>query len=350
MVRALFFAHVADLSVTKSAPATVVSGQPLSYTIAVDNAGPDQADEILVTEALPIGTTFVSATGSGWNCLHNTDIVNCTRPTLDVGSAPPITIDLTAPVSGTLSSTTTVTSGSADPDGPATASASTSIFYDDGTTQCLLADCQTGVSPDGNPTVTLDATDPQSGQAYLLESEQLPDGVLYQRLTLYGPPDIITGSESLLPGTRTVIETGDDGLPCIITRATAPDGTAYEITAGADSHATARLTNTEGIVTEVEILAPGAWITLDAEGQLVTTYAIERDGTQWRAVVTTLPGGSGTSHFEQWDEISQAWVLHSRTIDPVVPFAPGHRLIVEQDLLTGLRLTAQTAVAQQHYF
>ncbi|MFO7593320.1 MAG: choice-of-anchor J domain-containing protein [Pseudomonadota bacterium] len=350
MVRALFFAHVADLNVTKSAPASIFSGQPLSYTIAVDNAGPDQADEILITEALPAGTTFASASGSGWSCLHNAGIVSCTRPTLAVGSASPITIDLTTPASGTLSSTTTLSSGSVDPDGAATASATTSIYYYDGTTQCLLANCQTGVSAEGNPTVSLNATDPESGQPITLQTEQLSDGTVRHRLTLYGSPNLITGAESLLPGTVTVIEPGDAGLPHIITRATAADGTGYEITAGADGHTAMRLSNTAGLVTKVDLLAPGAWTTLDALGELVTTFAIERDGTSWRAVVTISADGSGTSHFEQWDETDQQWMPYSRTIDPVVPFAPGFHLVVEPDALTGLRLTVQTAVAPLQHF
>jgi uncharacterized repeat protein (TIGR01451 family) len=350
MVRALFFAHVADLSVSKSAPASVMSGQPLSYTIEVDNAGPDQGDDILVTETLPAGTVFVSASGSGWNCLHDTGTVSCTRPSLAVGSAPLITIDLTAPASGTLTSTATVSSGSADPDGAATASASTSVYYEDGTTQCLLAGCVSGVSADGNPTVSLDATDPASGQQFMLQSEQLPDSALRQSLTLYGAPDRITGAESLLPGTLIVIEPDDAGLPRISTRATAADGTVYAISTGADGHTTVRHTNPAGLVTEVAIPAPGAWTTLDAQGELITTFAIERDGTSWRAVVTIAADGSGSSYFEQWDETGQQWLPYSRTIDPVVPFAPGFHLVVAPDPLAAMRLTVQTAVALQQQF
>src|SRR5205807_2678555 len=52
----------ADLSVTKShAPDPPVVGHPLTYTVAVTNHGPDTATAIVITDTLPSGVTFVSA-------------------------------------------------------------------------------------------------------------------------------------------------------------------------------------------------------------------------------------------------------------------------------------------------
>jgi uncharacterized repeat protein (TIGR01451 family) len=61
---------VADLSVTKGAAATVLAGNNLTYTIAFTNNGLDSAQTVTVADALPGGTTFVSAgvtTGTGWS-------------------------------------------------------------------------------------------------------------------------------------------------------------------------------------------------------------------------------------------------------------------------------------------
>jgi len=52
----------ADLAVTNSALQTVLSGTALTYTIAVSNNGPDSASDITLTDDVPKGTSFVSAT------------------------------------------------------------------------------------------------------------------------------------------------------------------------------------------------------------------------------------------------------------------------------------------------
>ncbi|MEZ5313884.1 MAG: choice-of-anchor Q domain-containing protein [Thermoanaerobaculia bacterium] len=61
----------ADLAVSKSdSPDPVVAGQNLTYTIDFVNNGPDDADDVVVADAVPANATFVSAevtTGSGWN-------------------------------------------------------------------------------------------------------------------------------------------------------------------------------------------------------------------------------------------------------------------------------------------
>src|SRR5262249_26091591 len=45
----------ADLSITKTAPATVPTGQALTYTLSVHNAGPSDATGVAVTDTLPPG-------------------------------------------------------------------------------------------------------------------------------------------------------------------------------------------------------------------------------------------------------------------------------------------------------
>ncbi|MBN1937514.1 MAG: DUF11 domain-containing protein [Anaerolineae bacterium] len=53
------------LSVVKTVVPTIVSGnQPFTYTIAVRNTGAADALSVHISDALPIGTSFVSATGS----------------------------------------------------------------------------------------------------------------------------------------------------------------------------------------------------------------------------------------------------------------------------------------------
>jgi uncharacterized repeat protein (TIGR01451 family) len=51
----------ADLSVTQSASSPVYAGGNLTYTITVNKTGYDDADEVILTDALPAGATFISA-------------------------------------------------------------------------------------------------------------------------------------------------------------------------------------------------------------------------------------------------------------------------------------------------
>ena len=53
----------ADLSITKGdSPDPVTAGQNLTYTVKVTNSGPSTASAVTVTDTLPAGVTFVSAT------------------------------------------------------------------------------------------------------------------------------------------------------------------------------------------------------------------------------------------------------------------------------------------------
>ncbi len=56
----------ADLVVTKTdAPDPVAAGGEVTYTITVDNLGPSDATDVTISDPLPAGTSFVSASGGG---------------------------------------------------------------------------------------------------------------------------------------------------------------------------------------------------------------------------------------------------------------------------------------------
>lgn len=127
MLRVLF-AGVADLSLSKTAPASVTVGGAFAYTLQVENAGPDPAENLEVLDTLPSGVTFVSASGTGWDCSFDAGTLTCTRPELATGSAPPITINVTAPNSiSTIENTATLAGSTQDDGGTASDTASTAI-------------------------------------------------------------------------------------------------------------------------------------------------------------------------------------------------------------------------------
>lgn len=48
-----------DLSISKAAPATAVTGQPFTYTLAIANSGVMTATNLLVRDTLPVGATYL---------------------------------------------------------------------------------------------------------------------------------------------------------------------------------------------------------------------------------------------------------------------------------------------------
>ncbi|HYN41402.1 MAG TPA: lamin tail domain-containing protein [Thermoanaerobaculia bacterium] len=102
----------ADLSLTKVAsPDPVLTGGTLTYTLTVSNAGPVAAGPTTVTDALPTGVSFVSATGTGWSCVQSTGVVSCDASAMPVGAAPAIVVTVTVTAtSGTLTNTAEVSS------------------------------------------------------------------------------------------------------------------------------------------------------------------------------------------------------------------------------------------------
>ena len=66
------------LSISASAtPNPVVAGNDLTFTIAVTNAGPGLAEEVVISTMLPTTLTLVSAQTGGADCVVNTDSIDC---------------------------------------------------------------------------------------------------------------------------------------------------------------------------------------------------------------------------------------------------------------------------------
>ncbi|MEA2922794.1 MAG: hypothetical protein QOF07_2759, partial [Bradyrhizobium sp.] len=87
----------ADLSITKTAPTTATVSSPLAYTIVAKNNGPAAATGVTVTDTLPAGVTFVSATSSQGTCTNASGTVTCTVGNLASGASATITINVTTP-------------------------------------------------------------------------------------------------------------------------------------------------------------------------------------------------------------------------------------------------------------
>jgi uncharacterized repeat protein (TIGR01451 family) len=117
-------ASSADLVVTKIGPASVAAGSPLTYTVSVSNHGPSAAQNAVLTDAVPDGTTFVSETQLGgplFNCSTPSSVgggtVSCTAGSLAAGSSAAFQVVVqTGTTAASVVNTATAISGTPDPD------------------------------------------------------------------------------------------------------------------------------------------------------------------------------------------------------------------------------------------
>ncbi|MFL5755293.1 MAG: S8 family serine peptidase, partial [Chloroflexota bacterium] len=123
--------QVADLTITKTdSPDPVAVSGALTYTITVTNSSTVAANSVSVSDTIPAGTTFVSASGTGWTC-NAASPVTCTRPSLAAASSATFDIVVTAPATPTtLTNTATVTSPSDSVAGNNSATATTTVSTD----------------------------------------------------------------------------------------------------------------------------------------------------------------------------------------------------------------------------
>ncbi|MEM1093847.1 MAG: T9SS type A sorting domain-containing protein [Bacteroidota bacterium] len=113
-----------DLTIAKQDDVDpVFAGQNVTYTLDVSNDGPEDAADVLVSDVLPLGTTFVSATApSGWTTtdpgVGNNGTVRFARSTFANGASAQFTV--TVQVDGNLADGTvlnnTATIASTTPD------------------------------------------------------------------------------------------------------------------------------------------------------------------------------------------------------------------------------------------
>lgn len=110
--------EMADLSITKSdATDPVYAGTEIVYRLIARNAGQSRASAVVVTDELPTGVTFISATVITPNtCSYSTQVVTCNIQQIVVNEQVEITIRVQAPVTpGQISNKVTIRSAVSDP-------------------------------------------------------------------------------------------------------------------------------------------------------------------------------------------------------------------------------------------
>jgi uncharacterized repeat protein (TIGR01451 family) len=127
-----FQTTTADTAIAMSGPASTTLGAPVAYTLTITNNGPAPATGVTVSDTLPAGATYFSASSSQGSCAGTTT-VTCSLGTLDstaTGSstAATVTIVVLGASAGTLTNTATVSANETDPNhANNTASVSTTV-------------------------------------------------------------------------------------------------------------------------------------------------------------------------------------------------------------------------------
>jgi uncharacterized repeat protein (TIGR01451 family) len=106
----------ADLSITNTAsPNPGQAGVNLTYRLIATNHGPTTATNVTITDTLPPGAAFVSATATQGNC-NGTGFVICNLGSLGVDSSATVTIVVTPSSAGPISNTAGVNGSESDSD------------------------------------------------------------------------------------------------------------------------------------------------------------------------------------------------------------------------------------------
>lgn len=109
----------ADLSIVKATSGGFVVGSNATYTLVVSNSGPQSASgTITVSDTLPTGLTYVSASGTGWSCSNAGATVTCTNagPMANGASSTiTLTVAVAASAAPSVTNTATVSSTTFDP-------------------------------------------------------------------------------------------------------------------------------------------------------------------------------------------------------------------------------------------
>lgn len=272
----------ADLSVAKvDDPDPVNAGDTLTYTLTVSNTGPISASNVTVTDTLPSNVTFNSAAGTGWSCSETDGTMTCTRANLDVGTAPDISITITAPSDGgSITNQAEVSSDAADPDsGNNTASEDTTV-----TAQADLSITKTDdpdpVNASGTLTYTLTVNNagPSTGTAVTV-TDTLPSGVTFINAT--GADWTCAHVSGIVTCDRTSLNAGTASEITITVTAPSSEGSiTNQVEVGANTADPDSGDNTASISTTVA--APGSCPDYNNQPGVVDLGDLQYLATQWR--------------------------------------------------------------------
>lgn len=125
----------ADLSISKTGPASAERFEVLSYTITANNSGPSSATNAVITDALPAGLAFSAITApSGWSCatpaVGSGGSITCSRNEFAAATSATFTIEAEAVLDGDITNIATIASSDGDANTANNSSSATTAVTD----------------------------------------------------------------------------------------------------------------------------------------------------------------------------------------------------------------------------
>ncbi|SDE61004.1 isopeptide-forming domain-containing fimbrial protein [Auraticoccus monumenti] len=250
--------EIADLAITStSTPPTQTAGRRVTYNLTVTNNGPNDAENTVVTDTLPAGVTFVSATPSTGTCGQSGSTVTCQLGTLAPGATVTIPVVVEVPPgasAGTLVNRASVTTSTGDDvPGNNSTTASTTLTRAADLAATVTGPASAAAGEEVTWTATLTNNGPSSAVTASL-TDLLPDGATFVRASASDGGTCTNANNQvsctfgeLAPGaTRTVTVVGrlDPGSPTgsVVNTATASSGTGDPVPANNTASATTTVT------------------------------------------------------------------------------------------------------------
>src|SRR5262249_13396424 len=226
----------ADLAITKTdGKASAVPGTTTTYTITVTNHGPSTVTDATVSDILPPGTTFVSATGPTTTFDAGASTVHSTLVTLAPGQSATftVTIAIDPGLTGLMTNTATVTPpvGVTDPDNTNNSATDTDVLTPQADLSIDKTDGKAGEVPGTSVTYTITVTNggPSSVTGATV-SDPLPAGTTFVSATGGATYDSLTNTVHFTTGTLAPTDTS-----------------TFELTLDIDPTATGTLSNTASV-------------------------------------------------------------------------------------------------------
>ncbi|PUA79781.1 DUF11 domain-containing protein [Nocardioides currus] len=296
----------ADVSVTKTGPATADAGTNGTWTLQVRNAGPSTATGVVLTDAFPEGVTFVSSTSTpaGTSCTAADRTVTCPIGAIAPGGL--VTVTVTGAIASGVPAGTAlrdvggVSSTTPDPTPGNNSAAFTTNATESSDVRIAKSVTPDTMTPGAESVYSLRVTNAGPSDARtVVVTDTLDASLAIREATFEGGTCQVTGQQ--VTCTRPVLPNGADALVrirvLVAAGRTAPVSNTGSVTSASD---TTPGNNSSTITTPVAPRSDLQIIKLASDAQIAAgegvtfTLTVVNNGPSAASAVTvadTLPGG-----------------------------------------------------------